>query len=69
MRCNVGGRDRAARLILGTVLFLAAVLSPVDLGWKISLVALAAVVLLTGLSAYCPLNHVLGINTCTKTLP
>jgi len=62
MKPNEGTIDRAIRLVI------AAVLIGVGLGMVrgpggIAMVAVGAIPLLTGLSGYCPLYRVFGINT------
>jgi hypothetical protein len=61
---NVGGMDRTLRIVLG-LLFLAIGMfgNLGTLGKTISYV-LAAIGLVTGFVNYCPLNALLGINTC-----
>ena len=62
MNPNLGTIDRAVRLVI------AAVLIGVGLGvvrgpGRIAMAAVGAIPLLTGLSGYCPLYTVFGINT------
>lgn len=62
MNLNLGAIDRAVRLVI------AAVLIGVGLGvvrgpGGIAMAAVGAIPLLTGLSGYCPLYTVFGINT------
>ncbi|MCI0525825.1 MAG: DUF2892 domain-containing protein [Nitrospira sp.] len=61
---NVGGVDRTVRIVLG-LLFLSIGLfgNLGTVGETISFV-LAAAGLITGFLNYCPLNALLGINTC-----
>jgi hypothetical protein len=61
---NVGGIDRTLRIVLG-LLFLAIGLfgNLGTLGKTISFV-LAAIGLVTGFVQFCPLNALLGINSC-----
>ncbi len=65
MKCNVGKADRLLRTgaLMGTVVF--AVLPGVPLRWRQLAAATAAMELFTVLSRYCPVNEVLGINTCS----
>jgi hypothetical protein len=59
MKLNVGGIDRAARVIAGLVL-IGLTLSGIIGAWGwIGIVPLA-----TGLFSFCPLYAVLGLNTC-----
>jgi len=61
MKANEGTIDRAIRLVI------AAALIGVGLGMLgpggIAMAAVGAILLLTGLSGYCPLYMVFGINT------
>jgi disulfide bond formation protein DsbB len=63
MKCNVGGMDRTARLVVGVILVLAGLLAPVAMPWRILLFIIAAIALVTATVRYCPANAVLGINT------
>ena len=59
MKANVGGIDRIARIVIGLVLIgLAATGTVGAWGW-IGLVPLA-----TGLTRFCALYPLLGLNTC-----
>lgn len=65
MKCNVGGIDMAARLIIGAVLLIAAFTVTMSTMWQTVLLVIAAIALVTGIIRFCPLNALLGINTCT----
>jgi len=56
---NVGGLDRAARIVIGLVLIALVFVGPKTLWGWIGLVPLA-----TGLISFCPLYRLLGIRTC-----
>lgn len=61
MQANVGGVDRAVRIVLGIGLILFALLSSHPLhnwGW------LGAILLATGLIRWCPVYLPFGIRTC-----
>lgn len=59
MQRNAGSIDRGARIILGLGLILMAVTGPrTPWGW------LGLIPLLTGLSGFCALYALLGIDTC-----
>lgn len=64
LTCNVGGADKSFRIVLGVGLVALGVL--VDLGttWSIVAYAAAVIALLTALIGYCPLNTLLGVDTC-----
>lgn len=71
MERNVGGYDRLARLVVGPVLLIAGVAAIADLvsvGLPIAAVVLVvgAVLLTTGAVSQCPLNSLLGVNTCKR---
>ncbi len=64
MKRNVGGTDRVIRFIAGIVLLALGifVLSPV--AWKVIFIIVGAILFLTALGRFCPINLALGINTC-----
>jgi NhaP-type Na+/H+ or K+/H+ antiporter len=69
MQKNVGGVDRIARLVVGPVVLLvgiAALAGAVPLGTLGVAVALlvGAVLTVTGAVQRCPLNALLGVDTC-----
>ena len=59
MKANVGGFDRIARIVLGLVLIALALTGTIGAWGWIGLVPLA-----TGLTRFCPLYPLLGMNTC-----
>jgi len=71
MERNVGGMDRTARLVLGPLLALVGlavvfdvVSTNVYLGG--ALVVVGAIFLVTGAVQQCPINSLLGVNTCPR---
>ena len=63
MEANVGGTDRAVRLVAGGALLGAAALAPID-GRVRALMGVGGVAALgTALTGYCSVNAALGINT------
>jgi hypothetical protein len=66
MEANVGGADRAARLMAGGALLSAALVAPVDGKWRALMGVGGAAALGSGLSGYCPANQALGINTAQE---
>ena len=61
MICNIGKTERIVRLVIGLIaLYLGIVASP----W-FYLIAIVAFV--TAAIRFCPLTHLLGINTCKKS--
>lgn len=60
-RINVGGIDRALRIIVGLVLIALVFVGPqTPWGW------LGIIPLATGLLRMCPLYSLIGVNTCGK---
>lgn len=71
METNVGGYDRLARLALGPLLLLvgvAVLVELVDLGLAVAVPALLVglVFTVTGFVQKCPLNSLLGVDTCSR---
>ena len=62
MKANVGGIDRAMRIVLGLVLLSLVVVGPKTLWGLVGLVPLA-----TGLMRFCPFYPLLGISTCPRS--
>jgi len=72
MERNVGGMDRTVRLVLGPLLAVAGlaivfdvVSTTVYLGG--ALVVVGAILLVTGAVQQCPINSLLGVNTCPRS--
>lgn len=67
MKHNVGGADRAVRFIVGLVLLALGifVLSPVV--WRAIFIVAGGILFVTAVIRYCPINHLLGVNTCPIT--
>lgn len=61
MKLNVGGIDRALRVIVGLALIALAITGAVGVWGYIGIVPL-----LTGVFKFCPLYPIVGINTCKK---
>lgn len=66
MTCNVGGADKTARLIIGVAAAAVALLVDVSSTIQIVLFVVAAIALVTAFVGFCPLNRMLGINTCAS---
>lgn len=64
MRCNVGGADRIARIIVGAILLIVGFTVSMPAFWQAIVFILAAVALITAFVRYCPANQMLGLNTC-----
>ncbi len=67
MTANVGTVDRGLRVILGIALIVAPLLNFLGLGASAAvayiLMAIGAILILTGLFSFCPLYRVLNIRT------
>lgn len=61
MQCNVGGIDRALRIVVGALLVILAITNVIGTWGWIGLVPLA-----TGIFRFCPAYPLLGIKTCKK---
>ncbi len=68
MKLNVGGNDRQVRIAVGIIGVLVAIFAVVPL-WKILGVIAAIIGLGTGFSRICPINAMLGVNTCETEEP
>jgi hypothetical protein len=66
MKCNVGGVDMVARIVLGVVLLGTAFVVPMSTVWQTVLLVAGTIALVTGAIRYCPLNALLGFNSCGK---
>jgi len=64
MKCNVGGIDRTGRIVLGVVLLIVGLVAPIELTWRIVVLVVAGIALVTATVRFCPANAILGINTC-----
>jgi len=64
MKPNVGGLDRNIRFVLGVVLLIIGVAAPISPTLQIIVLVIAAIAVTTAIVHFCPLNALLGINTC-----
>jgi hypothetical protein len=64
MNCNVGGIDRTVRIVLGIALLLVGLLAPLDMTWRVIVLVIAAIALVTAAIRFCPVNAMLGLNSC-----
>jgi len=64
MKCNVGGADRAVRIVVGILALIAAVLGGFGSVATAILYLVAVIGLVTGLVRMCPLYLVFGISSC-----
>lgn len=68
MECNVGGVDRGVRIVIGILLLLLTI----GLGIYSQIVGILAaliglIMLVTGVSGYCPLYKITKTNTCKRS--
>jgi hypothetical protein len=64
MSCNVGGIERAVRILLGLALLCVAYVHVLTGGLAILAYVLGGIALVTGLIGFCPAWAVFRINTC-----
>lgn len=64
MSCNVGGIERAVRILLGVALLSIGYFHVLTGGLAILAYVLGAIALVTGLIGFCPAWTLLHINTC-----
>jgi hypothetical protein len=69
MKSNVGGWDRNIRIVLGIVLIALGVLGVIPGMWVLVAYIIGVIALLTGVIRFCPLNALLGINSCRSETP
>ncbi len=66
MKKNIGTIDKTIRVILGFVIFGLYFAKIITGTLAIVLIILAGVFFITSIFSFCPLYHLLGINTCKK---
>jgi hypothetical protein len=66
MRKTVGKTDRALRGVLAIGAVVGSGVVGFSSGWGIVLLVVAAVMVVTGASGYCPIYSLTGLNTCGK---
>ncbi|MDT8452574.1 MAG: DUF2892 domain-containing protein [Gammaproteobacteria bacterium] len=66
MKCNVGGIDMGARLIIGVILLIAAFTLSMSAVWQTVILVIATIAIVTAVIRFCPLNAILGFNTCSR---
>lgn len=66
LTCNVGGVDKAIRFVVGLALLALAVFAPVDNHWRVLAAVFALAALVTAALGFCPMNSLLGINSCKR---
>ncbi len=65
MRNNVGGADRAVRLVLGIALLALGLMHVATGTWAVVAYVVGGVALVTGLVQFCPAWTLFGFNTCS----
>ncbi len=63
MKRNVGRIDRNIRIVVGVVLLIAGLAIPMATLWRVVVLVVAAVALVTAGVGFCPANALLGIDT------
>ena len=63
----VAPRRTGGGMGLGVAALAAALLLELETVWRIALFVIAAIGFLTAASRYCPLNSIIGRNSCRKT--
>lgn len=64
LKRNVGGWDRAVRVILGLALLAFVITGDLQGVWGVIAFLVGSVALITGVIRYCPVNRMLGVNSC-----
>ena len=64
MECNVGGIDRGLRGSVAMAAIGTALNGKIDSRWRVASGIIGSVASFTFLSRYCPLNQLIGLNTC-----
>lgn len=64
MTCNVGGTERAIRIVLGLVLIGVGAFAGLQDAGMYAAYVVGAVALVTGAIGFCPAWQLFGINTC-----
>jgi len=66
MKKTVGNIDRMVRGVLALGALIAAAVAGFSSGWGIALIVVAAILAVTGSSAYCPIYSVTGLSTLSR---
>jgi hypothetical protein len=65
MKPNVGGLDRALRIIAGLALIVLGIFVIKSSGWMITSIIIGGVLFLTGLFRFCAMYLICGRNSCS----
>jgi predicted deacylase len=66
MKLNLGNTDRLIRISAAVIIAVLVYAGVVTGTWAMALLAVAAVLTITGFLRFCPLYRLFGINTCKK---
>ena len=69
MKCNVGGTDKAIRLVVAAVAVVAGIgmlSAGMNAVWAVIAFVVALIAGVTAVVGFCPLNQLLGIDTCSS---
>jgi uncharacterized membrane protein HdeD (DUF308 family) len=66
MACNVGGVERTLRLSLGLALVIVGILMTGSPWTTAILLVIGGILVLTGVVRYCPVNALVGRNSCIR---
>lgn len=64
MKANLGGVDCAGRVAVELVLLVVGLAAPIETAWRMVVLLIAALALVTALLRFCPIYAAFGINTC-----
>jgi hypothetical protein len=69
MECNVGGAERWVRLGAGALCVAAGIASDLPKALRTILITAGTINLITGAVQYCPMNELVGRNSCLPSAP
>lgn len=69
MACNLGGIERAIRLVLGIALIAVGYFVAIPQSAAVAAYLVGAIALVTGIAGFCPAWKLFGINTCGTNTP
>jgi len=68
IQCNVGGGDKVFRIVLGVTLVALTLFIEMSSSLRIGAWVIAAIALISAFVGFCPLNKLIGLNTCKPTI-